>query len=409
MDLGLERIEKLVHLLGNPEKQFKAIHIAGTNGKGSTTLMIASILKHSLKVGTFTSPFLIAERDSIKIQGISVDEHSFDQCKRNVLEVASSLKPTSFEVLTAVAFLVFAQQKIDIAVIEVGMGGSLDSTNVIPPPIISAICKIGLDHTDFLGNNIRDIASQKAGIIKSGTIHCVIGLQQYEDATDVIIKKAKQESVPYHIIKSKAVLLCSDPYTVEVFIEGLGKLSIQPSMQGGYQLENIATACQVISQMRQIGYQITESQIKSGLETARNPGRLEWVDTPYGKICVDGAHNVDGIEALAEYAKSLRKFPSKGIAFIVGFSGQKDVALFLRTLCQENDIVYPVEFSPPPGMPWIRAMDSKLIESASMFCVNCNGSISEALEMIQREKTPTVILCGSLYLIAEFYRQFNIF
>lgn len=389
--------------------------------------MLASILDASLvKTASFTSPHLLKEQDSIIIGGGSVNGKMVSdqdyQTARDLVKEANTLNinASRFEVLTATAFKLFSMLKIDIAVIEVGLGGTLDATNILPAPLISVLCPIGIDHVGMLGNGVDEIARHKAGIIKKGSLACVIAKQPYQAAFDVLHSIAIEQQVPVYCVKNAAkdVTGISSDYSVQVEFPSNQTLIVNPFLQGTYQLENIATACMVCSVLVDKNIiDITCSALSFGLATARNPGRLEWVNTKvYGSICIDGAHNEDGVRALSLYLSKERKkmsiklgLPCCPIAFVVGFSSQKDHARLLQLLeCKEGDIVLPVRFPEPEGMKWISAISPEEIGRSTPYFKDCQGDLELALDMIDRKVTPLIVVCGSLYLVAHFIRSIEI-
>ena len=285
--LGLERMYQLCESLGNPQNAFKSIHVAGTNGKGSTSAFIYSILQEAgYKVGMNTSPHLVTFNERIKINGSDISDEDVDSLIseiRGVIE-KNSIETTFFEFTTAMAFLHFARKKVDYAVIEVGLGGRLDGTNVITPEI-SVITNIGLDHVNVLGNTIEGISKEKAGIIKEG-VPVVLG-----EANEVIEKICKERSCKYTI---------SEPTNLYVGLEG------------EHQKKNAGIAVNVARLLM-----IEEEFIAIGLTKATWPGRLQWVREDF---VVDGAHNVEGMTYFVEYIK---KIEGKK-ALLVGFSQGKE-------------------------------------------------------------------------------------
>lgn len=339
------------------------------------------------------------------MDGHIVDIETYSSC-REIVEATSidhDLKLSGFEILTATAFLIFATRSVELAVIEVGLGGSGDATNVIPPPLISVLCKIAVDHVEFLGSTVQEISTHKAGIIKAGTSFCVIAPQSHREAIELFEGVAGKAGVSIKYVK-KAVMVEGDKYTVRVEFLNDNYIEVHPKMIGGYQLENIASACKVCSLLESFGYNLTPTILAKGIELARNPARLEWIDSLlYGRLCLDGSHNEDGIKALSEYLSTIR-LPGVSFSFIVGFSGTKDAAKLLSLLAQDDDQIYPVKFTQPEGMPWIHAMDPVLIGESTENYQDCNGSLERAFQMIDRTKTAHVIICGSLYLAADVYR-----
>jgi dihydrofolate synthase len=411
IELGLERISALLDLLGNPQNNFKAVHIAGTNGKGSVTLTIASVLVQSkLRTASFTSPHLLVERDCIRIDGKCVEFSVYEDCRKIVLECGKmhNINVYPFEILTATAFLIFSRLRVDIAIVEVGLGGRLDATNVLPPPLVAILCKIALDHTEFLGSTIESIASHKAGILKRGTKYCVVSQQSYPEAIAIFMEEAARQGVK--MLFSTIALLSEGCADITVEFPTGQRLKTTPRLIGSYQLENLAAACKALSLLKEeYDFPITDESLKAGVSLVRNPGRLEWIDSPvYGKILLDGSHNEDGVAALTQYISTIRR-KGENITFIVGFSGKKPADKWIKLLCRSADIVYPVSFTQPEGMHWIQYMDPiGILERGQPYARDCQGSLQKALQMIDRNLTEHVVVCGSLYLVADFYRVANL-
>ncbi|KAJ3315462.1 folylpolyglutamate synthase [Boothiomyces sp. JEL0838] len=398
IELKLEAILNLLKHLGNPHKNLKTIHLAGTNGKGSTSTFISSILSQQYKTAIYNSPHLLEERDSIKINSQVIDNNLYNSIRQKVLDINSKyqINASAFEITTAVAFMAYQQERVDFAVIEVGLGGLLDATNVIDPALVSVICKIDLDHTEFLGNNIRDISKHKAGIIKPGT-SVVIAPNQHQDAIDTVKEQAKTCNAPVYFTDKTAA-------QGEIVFGRFknAELKLSRRMLGLYQLENIATALKTVEVLDLLGYSIKEESVVKGIAEARIAGRLERIHTTYGDILVDGAHNAGGALALNEYIQTIRSGP---ITWIAGFSSTKDPKSMLDILVREGDIVLPVKFDQPPGMKWISCYNPKDLVKLHPACIEC-GDLSTAFS--KADFKHQVVVCGSLYLVAELYRFLNL-
>ncbi|KAJ3276531.1 folylpolyglutamate synthase [Terramyces sp. JEL0728] len=398
IELKLESILSLLKYLGNPHKNLKTIHLAGTNGKGSTSTFISSILSQQYKTAIYNSPHLLEERDAIKINSKVIDLGLYSSLRQKVLDINSKyqINASAFEITTAVAFMAYQQEKVDFAVIEVGLGGLLDATNVIDAALVSVICKIDLDHTEFLGNSIKEIARHKAGIIKKGT-SVVVAPNQHQDAIAEIKEQAAICDAPVYFTEKTRP---EGELVIGKFRNAEFKLSRR--MLGSYQLENIATALKTVEILDSLGYPIKEESVIKGVAEARIAGRLERIRTKYGDILVDGAHNAGGALALSEYINSVRSGP---ITWIVGFSSTKDPKAMLDILVKDGDVVYPVKFRQPPGMSWISCFNPQDLVELHPSCVEC-GEISLAFEKADFKNQ--VVVCGSLYLVAELYRYLKL-
>ncbi len=393
---GLERIEALCAAVGNPEKKLEFVHIAGTNGKGSTSTMVAGALKASgKKVGLFTSPFVTDFRERICVDGEMVDKELFaavvTELEPIVAKLAScDMQPTEFEVITAAAFLIFERSGCEICVLEVGLGGRLDSTNVIPTSLVSAIVSISLDHTAILGDTVEQIAVEKCGIIKQGGKTVCYPLQQplvFSVVRDICTVKQNELTVPdvssvsniVNKIDGVSFEYCGKPYKL--------------SMSGQYQAYNAVTAieiCRILS--------LDERSIKAGVESARVAARMEVISSE-PLVLLDGGHNDDGGRAVAESIKTL--LVGKKIIAVIGMMADKNVEAYLSCvapLCSEI-IACSVADNP-------RTMSAdELCKLAERYCTSCSAvsdaktAVETALDKIS--DYDCLLVCGSLYLAGE--------
>ncbi|MEJ2879716.1 bifunctional folylpolyglutamate synthase/dihydrofolate synthase [Pedobacter sp. GR22-6] len=324
--------------LGNPQDQFKSIHVGGTNGKGSTSHMLAAILQQAgYKTGLYTSPHLKDFRERIRINGQMVSEDFVTDFVATQKDLIESISPSFFEVTVAMAFSYFAREKVDIAVIEVGLGGRLDSTNIITPEL-SVVTNISLDHTNILGNTLKEIATEKAGIIKTG-IPIVIGESQAE-TNQVFIEKATSTESEL-IFADQSLSISSSARTADYlevsvtddsgsFIENL-KLDLK----GSYQLKNILTVIESVSILRKRGYQIPDEAIRSGLQDVSRltglQGRWQKLGTQPLVIC-DTGHNIAGI---AEVVQNIRSTSYQQLHIVIGMVKDKDISGVLQILPKE--------------------------------------------------------------------------
>lgn len=325
--LGLETIKTLLSELGNPQDKVKIVHIAGTNGKGSVFTFVQSVLLQAgYHVGRYASPAVFEYREIIQFDGENITENEFAKymamvkkaCERMVSQ--GKHHPTSFEVETALAYLYFSNKPCDIVLIETGMGGETDATNVEKEALCSVISSISLDHMQFLGDTVEEIANIKAGIIKENSD--VIVANQEENIIKVIKSKAE--------IKNSKVVVANKPHNVE--IDGYmtsfeyvtandKKVIVEISMMGAYQLINACTAIEVVEILRRKDYDISDEDIKNGMKNAKWPGRMEIVkEEPL--IVIDGAHNPGAAIKLKESIEMY--FTNKRIAFIMGVLADKD-------------------------------------------------------------------------------------
>lgn len=338
---GLDNIDRLLSALGKPHKSFPSIHIAGTNGKGSTSAIIASILKSAgLKVGLFTSPHLVSFTERIRINGEEITEKEVIDLIDEVREIvihSGDFSPTFFEVVTAIALEYFKRKKIDVEVIEVGMGGRLDATNIIIPAV-SVITNISYDHMKFLGNTLRDIATEKAGIIKD-EVPVVISSQVHE-VLEVIEAKAKEKNAEKYLYGRDFSSVLKKEDLTGIYFDYLNKDSLSINdlhlpLIGKHQLQNVSVAIKTVELLsKKLTYLFSfpiSHFIRDGLLSVRWPGRLEIIkeDPP---IVIDGAHNPAAAEALTDALKKnfLRKY--KKVILVLGIMGDKNIEGIMKPL-----------------------------------------------------------------------------
>ena len=393
---GLEVMEALVETLDYPERSFALVHVAGTNGKGSVCAMIESVLRASgLKTGLYTSPHLLSFQERFRINGVSISEkklnryilaleaHADTACEELGLRHA-----TFFEISTLIAFQFFADEQVDVAIIETGMGGRWDATNVVYP-LCSVITKIGIDHTDFLGDTLEAIAGEKAGIIKSG--RPVISAPQEMDVRAVL--DAVGEPIHYSD-ESVGVRLMATPQRLKVETQERSLPAFELPLLGAAQRENVAvavTALEVLSDILSI-----ELAFVKGLEQVRWPGRLMEVSSQ-PSIWLDGSHNPQGGAVLAENLRA--SFPEQEISFIVGFLEDKDVEGYVRTWHKRAHRVWAVPLSCSRGLSAEEAALRARMGGAHADACSLQEAWSEAAAWAQMEVGRMVVVCGSLYLM----------
>ncbi len=326
---GLENTIRLLDALGNPHLKFKSVHIAGTNGKGSVSHMVAAILQQSgYKTALYTSPHLIDFGERIRINGITIDPEFVVSFVENHRDLVETVQPSFFELSMAMAFDYFAKNQVDIAVIETGLGGRLDSTNILMP-ILSIITNIGLDHTEFLGDTVEKIAFEKAGIIKPG-VPVVIG-EYLPDTKPVFIHKATETG--------SKVILAQDTFPLKWLESAPDQLSFEfrnerynVGLTGKYQLKNCAAVLAAIDELNQISLTIPSGAIHSGLSEVAQltglRGRWEIIDR-FPLLIADTAHNVQGMSAVVE---QLSRYPVNRLHIIIGMVNDKDIDGVLQIL-----------------------------------------------------------------------------
>jgi dihydrofolate synthase/folylpolyglutamate synthase len=381
--------------LGNPEKNLKFIHIAGTNGKGSTAAMLANILKEAgYKTGLYTSPYIHNFNERIQINGVPISNRALEQMTERIRPIADNMQdhPTEFELVTAIALEHFNETACDIVVFEVGMGGRLDSTNVIETPEVAVITAIGLDHTAELGDTVEKIAAEKAGIIKpKGT---VVTFQQQESVMNVFRDKCAAQNaklVLAEMDKLKPVRQSLDGQTFDC-----GNLKgLELPLLGAHQLLNASLALAAIDELKKRGWKIPETAVRDGLRTVRWPGRFE-VMRKNPVFVVDGAHNPHGVESAVKSLNML--FPQQKITFLIGVLADKDYGESLKLLVP----VAKRFFTVTPGI--YRALPAKELAAH----IQAHGAEAIVCETIGRggrlaidtaEAGDVICARGSLYMV----------
>ncbi len=399
--LGLERITELCKRLDNPQNKTHIIHIAGTNGKGSFGAMLSAILGDSgYTVGSFSSPALTDLTDSFRINGENISVDDFNEVMADIIPICEDMadKPTEFEVLTAAAYELFSQKKCDISLIECGMGGETDSTNVVEYPVLSVITNIALDHTAFLGDTIEEIAKCKAGIIKR-TRPVLYGGN--DDEALGIIRSISQKNGSQLTLadKDRVTVLESDINGVIYSDKAFGRLKSR--LIGSYQKYNLANVLTAVEILRNEGMNIPENAVKSGIEKAVWHGRFEVVSrNPL--IIYDGAHNPDGIIQAAE---SISTYISGKIALLIGVMADKEYGLYPEILGKFIDKAFTVIPDNPRSLDsdtLAAAFEEKGIEAVS--CGSVENGFAQALEYAKSRNIPLIVL-GSLYMYGEFRQE----
>lgn len=396
---GLERVHSLLAALGNPQDSFRSIHVAGTNGKGSVCSMAASILNEAgFKTGLYTSPHLVKFNERISISGKNISENELIKAAREVKAASEkagvSGTITFFEFTTAMAFLHFRKKKVEFAVVETGMGGRLDATN-LTIPAVSVITNIALDHTAWLGSTIKEIAGEKAGIIKPG-VPVVTGAAL--SALSVIKAAAKKAPSPVYVMGRD---FHAEGECASFSYSGLsgGLTGVKLSLNGGHQVQNAALAIAAIEVLRAQGVNITGLAIRKGLNDARWPGRFE-ILSRRPLVVLDGAHNPNGAASLKNALSSLKK---KRLMLVIGIMSDKDMDGILKELVPASDLVIATK---PKGER--SATLPALIQAASRYGkpVNSVKSVKDACKKALSLASPTDCVCvsGSLFTVGEARR-----
>lgn len=398
---GLSRMDTLLQILGNPHKNIKCVHVAGTNGKGSTSTAISNVLiEAGYNVGLYTSPYVTDFLERVQYNGKPIDKELFSQCveiiKPEIEKMsADGAQITEFEALTATAFLCFSKLNVDVLVLEVGLGGRLDATNVIPTPLVNVITSLSLDHTGVLGDTIEQIAFEKCGTIKQGgTLVCSYG--QTENAMNVIKTICDEKCNSVIVPNKSSVSIKSQDIFGTHFI--YNKQEYHISMSGTHQVQNMTTVIEAVNVLKNKGYNITEQNIKDGIKKTILPARVE-VISKKPLVILDGGHNEDGAKAFYNAVKEC--FGSNKKLFVIaGMMNDKAVEESLKPLISKADKFVAVT----PENP--RAMKAEVLsEVAKKYCHNviCCDNANSSLDLIRCEITENDMLfvVGSLYLAGE--------
>ncbi|MCR4795670.1 MAG: bifunctional folylpolyglutamate synthase/dihydrofolate synthase [Ruminococcus sp.] len=397
--LGLSRITELLRLMGDPQERVRTVHISGTNGKGSFGAMLTSVLKNAgYRVGGFSSPAITKVTDSFRINGVEISEEDFADIIGDIAPICESMdeKSTEFEVLTAAAFELFERRGCDIAIVECGMGGDLDSTNVIKAPVLSVITNVQKDHSAFLGNTVAEIASHKAGIIKKGRPVYFGG--NSEEAYEVIADAAEKQGSELFLPDYSGFEWSEDCCDINGADFAYKGENLHIPLLGTYQLENAVNVISCVEILRREGFSIPCEAVKKGLAEVKWHGRFE-VLSKKPLIIYDGAHNPDGIRCAADSIS--RYFGDKKVALLIGVMADKEYGLYADMLGELAEIAFAIK----PANP--RSLDSqKLADTLNAkglhtepFSVLAEG-VKAAYSYVNEHDVPLVIL-GSLYMYSE--------
>ena len=397
---GLERIKALCELLGNPQDKLKVIHVAGTNGKGSTSTMISNILiQNGFNTGLYISPYVTDFRERIQLNGNMIEHSELAECVEKVKAAVDILlekgeQTTEFEALTATAFVYFEKKKCDYVVLEVGLGGRFDATNVIKAPFVSVIASISLDHTAILGDTVEKIAAEKCGIIKFGAETVVYPFQQSE---------------AMKVIENTCNIRCNSLRIPDVNKLDIGDETIEGTkacydgiefllpLAGKHMIYNAVTAIEAIRSLKRFGVDISDKTVASGIASSVMPARMELIRKK-PVVILDGGHNEGCANALAEYIR--KHLSGKRIIMVSSMMADKDYMSYMRIVAPFASVFVATKADVP------RALASdELCEVAKGFCADCY-SIADPLKAVQAagnitEKDDAMIVCGSFYLAGE--------
>ena len=401
---GLERVTELLRRLDEPQRRLRFIHIAGTNGKGSCAAMLASILKSAgYRTGLYTSPYLYRFNERMQINGQEIENGELAEIVTRIQPLADAMDdhPTEFELMTAAALLWYAEKRCDIVVLEVGLGGRLDATNVIDSPEVSVIMNIGLDHTAILGGTVEQIAAEKAGIIKPGA-DCVL-YQQSEGVTDVIRRACEEKGASLHMADFSAIEPEFDSLDGQVFSYKGDAYAIP--LLGGHQRKNAAVVIETVEALRRRGWHIPQDALEHGLYAVNWPARFELVSEEPCFV-VDGGHNPQCAKTVAD--NLLAYFPDRRRVLLVGVLADKDYAGMMEILAPAADAFVCVAPDSARALP-----AEELAAHLARFgkpvtvCGSIREGVSETVDQAGEEGVACAV--GSLYMAGEIRACFGLY
>lgn len=391
----LSRIQRLLDKIGNPQNSLKFIHIAGTNGKGSVLEYCSgALIRAGFKTGQFTSPFMKHYCDRIRINGRDIPEQELADICSSLVEYTDKTF-SQFEISLAVAFVYFKKEKCDIVCLETGVGGRLDATNVISPPLISIITSVSLDHTQVLGDTVEKIAFQKAGIIKKGSL-CILSAGNPPSVEEVVGKAAESSDCPLIIPDIKKIAIKKEALTGSEFC--YENIDCQIKMTGVHQVINAVTAVEAVKALRKKGFEISENDLRCALTETSVASRTEIISRE-PVIIIDGGHNRAGVDSLAEVMRLRGSVPAVGV---VGMVKGKDIEYAAKRFSEIFSYVYCVD-----------GFEDNAVsagELAKLFDCPCESAdflsgIKMARERAERESA-WLTVCGSLYLASAAGKLF---
>jgi dihydrofolate synthase / folylpolyglutamate synthase len=413
VNLGLENSQLLMKALRDPQRKIPVIHVAGSNGKGSVCAYLSSIFHAAgYRVGRYTSPHLVSWTERICIDEVPITPAELLRSLRLVQDaVPAGLVPTQFEVLTAAMWVHLAQQKVDIAIVEVGLGGRLDATNVIEEPLATVITSISLEHTERLGDTLAKIAFEKAGIIKPGC-PLIVG-QIPTEAMSVITRRGfdcyspMTFTQPCHALpKGWAVYDGFELFELEQ--EGVAlvprSLTFELPLQGDVQLGNVSVAIATVLLLRQDGWEVTNEALTQGIAKTQWPGRLQWYNWRGHKILIDGAHNYDSSRVLRSFLDQQPEARSAKTHWVMGMLATKDHGEMFKTLLRSGDSLYLVPVPGHQSADLVKLVELAKSVRSGLERVWVFDDVMQGLQAATdaQKKGEGVVLCGSLYLLGDF-------
>jgi len=379
--LGLERVLALLELFNNPQDSLKCIHVAGTNGKGSTCVILDSVLSSAgYKTGLYTSPHLVSYTERVKICGKNISEEVFAKIVSEITDVAekNDIHATEFEILTVLALVYFCREDVDFVILETGLGGRFDATNVVKNPLVSIITSIDLDHTDRLGNTIEEIAFEKAGIIKQ---NCPVITSKNNNGLEIIKKKSEELNLELFLTEPQA--------------------RKELSLNGDWQKENLSLALKVVDILEQKGFKIPEAAISKGLKKVVWQARYQFVKEL--NLIIDGAHNPSAAKMLVN---TLNKENKHNRIWIYSSITTKNFSEITKTLFKQEDTVILTTSNAVASVDTTQLKEE--LTKINIKNVYQTQNIKEAIKLYKSIKTygTTGILAGSLYTAGEFFKEY---
>ena len=396
---GLERVRELCARLGNPQDALRFVHIAGTNGKGSTAAMLASILRRAgYRTGLYTSPYILRFNERMQVNGAPISDDDLCALTEYVRPHAEAMAqhPTEFELITALAFECFRREQCDIVVLEVGMGGEWDATNVIGSAECSVITNIGLDHTQFLGDTVEAIARTKSGIVKPG---CPCALYRQKDTVEAVIESAcRERNAPLYKADFDAIAPVSADLEGQRFDHGDRKGLFLPLL-GAHQLKNAATVLAAVDALRDRGWAVGEAAVREGLAEVDWPGRFQVLRREKPLFLVDGGHNPQCLEALE---RALQDYlPGRKLVFLCGCMADKDYSDMFRRLAPFAREFVTVTPDNPRALPAgeLAAYIERTLKLKALPCDGVGEGVRAAAALAGEDGA--VCACGSLYMVGD--------
>lgn len=409
MKPGLGRMQTLMKLMGHPEKKFKAVHVTGTNGKGSVCAMIESIVRAAgVKTGLYISPHLLDLRERASVLGKKISYEDISRWIQIIRQRAKDIEPqlTYFELITAVAFCYFAENEVELAIVEVGLGGQLDATNILPAPEVSIITNVTLEHTDYLGKTVSKIAAEKSGIIKNG-LPCVTGAEG--TALKIIRKECRKRKGKLVIVKDKS----EDKNSGKKFGWAFEFLFSKCALKGNYQRKNLKIVLETIKILQEKGWPITYHYLIKGLEEVEWPGRFEWKDITMEEgeipVLLDGAHNP---AAMKELILSIQKtkYSDKDCLLIFNVLKDKDISKIVSLMMQNlsvKRVLVPLLNTKRTSLPEkVKTIFKKYNKGVEVTTFNSVPEMwREIFKFKKIEKNQWMLVTGSFYLIGDTMKQ----